>query len=146
MNNTKNNPTPKTPEQTVNEVSRIAQGARVKGDITSAADIRVDGSVDGTLYSEGKVVTGETASLTGRLLCTNADFRGKMDGDIHVRDLLSLKSPAEVSGHLYVSKIQVELGVRINGTIRMISEEEFDRTVASLTQAAAPAGELPEQN
>ena len=135
MNNTKNNPTPKTPEQTVNEVSRIAQGARVKGDITSAADIRVDG----TLFSEGKVVTGETACLTGRLLCTTADFRGKMDGDIHVRDLLSLKSPAEVSGHLYVSKIQVELGVRINGTIRMISEEEFDRTVASLMQASAPA-------
>ena len=42
MNNTKNNPTPKTPEQSVNEVSRIAQGARVKGDITSSADIRVD--------------------------------------------------------------------------------------------------------
>jgi len=99
----------------------------------------VDGSLDGTLCSEGKVVTGETARLTGKLLCANADFRGRMDGDIYVKELLSLKSPAEVTGNLYVSKIQVELGVRINGSIKMITEEEYDQLVATLLQPEAAA-------
>ena len=119
-------------EQTVNEVSRIAQGASIRGDLVSPTDIRVDGQLSGKLCSGGKVVTGETAVITGKLLCVNADFRGKMDGDIYVKDLLSLKSPAEVTGNIFVSKIQVELGVRINGTIKMITEEEFDRLSAEL--------------
>ena len=79
-------------------------------------------------------MTGDPARLSGKLLCDNADFRGRMDGDIYVKDLLSLKNPAEVTGNLFVSKIQVELGVRINGAIKMISEEEFDQIAASLLQ------------
>ena len=135
--NKNSNKTPKAMEQNVNDVSRISQGAIIRGSLTSSTDIRVDGQVDGTLYSEGKVVTGETAQLSGKLLCMNADFRGRMEGDIYVKDLLSLKSPAEVTGNLYVNKIQVELGVRINGAIRMISEEEFDRLAGPLLQKPA---------
>ena len=133
-NNFSLNKTSKTMEQNVNDVSRISQGASIRGTLTSATDIRVDGQVDGTLLSEGKVVTGESARLSGKLLCVNADFRGKMQGDIYVKELLSLKTPAEVTGNLYVSKIQVELGVRINGAIKMISAEEFDGIAASLQQ------------
>ena len=123
-------------EQNVNDVSRIAQGASIRGTFTSSTDIRVDGQVSGTVFSEGKVVTGETARLSGKLLCANADFRGRMEGDIYVKDLLSLKNPADVTGNLYVSKIQVELGVRINGAIKMISEEEFDSLTGALMQKA----------
>ena len=133
-NNFSLNKTSKTMEQNVNDVSRISQGASIRGTLTSATDIRVDGQVDGTLLSAGKVVTGESARLSGKLLCVNADFRGRMEGDIYVKELLSLKSPAEVTGNLFVSKIQVELGVRINGAIKMISAEEFDGIAASLQQ------------
>ncbi|MBR4586278.1 MAG: polymer-forming cytoskeletal protein [Bacteroidales bacterium] len=128
------NKNPKTMEQNVNDVSRISQGASIRGTLTSATDIRVDGQVAGTLLSEGKVVTGESALLSGKLICVNADFRGRMEGDIYVKELLSLKSPAEVTGIIYVSKIQVELGVRINGAIKMISEEEFDRLAGVVAQ------------
>ena len=131
-----NNKAPKTVEQNVNSVSRIAQGAVLKGDLSASTDIRVDGRVDGTLRSEGRVVAGEAARLSGRLFCANADIWGTMDGDIYVRDLLSLKGSSVVNGDIFVSKIQVELGAQINGSIRMISEEEYDRLAAV---AAAPA-------
>ncbi|MCR4860268.1 MAG: polymer-forming cytoskeletal protein [Bacteroidales bacterium] len=119
-------------EQNVNDLSRIAQGASVRGDLSSPTDIRVDGRLDGTLYSEGKVVAGESACLSGKMLCNNADFWGRMDGDIYVKDLYSIKNTAVVNGNLYVRRIQVEIGAQINGTIRMISEEEFDQVVAKL--------------
>ena len=131
-----NNKAPKTVEQNVNSVSRIAQGAVLKGDLTASTDIRVDGRVDGMLRSEGRVVAGEAARLSGKLFCANADIWGTMDGDVYVRDLLSLKGSSVVNGDLFVSKIQVELGAQINGSIRMISEEEYDRLAAV---AAAPA-------
>ena len=118
---------PKTVEQNVNSVSRIAQGAALKGNLSAGTDIRVDGCVDGTLCSEGRIVVGESARLSGRLFCANADIWGTMDGDIYVRDQLSLKSSSVVNGDIYVSKVQVELGAQINGSFKMISEEEYDR-------------------
>ena len=130
---------PKTTEQNVNSVSRISQGSVLKGDLSATTDIRVDGSVEGTLRSEGRVVAGEAACLSGRLFCANADIWGRMDGDIYVRDLLSLKSSAVVNGDIYVSRVQVELGAQVNGTVKVITGEEFDRL------AAAPA-EQPADN
>ena len=59
-----------------------------------------------------------------------------MDGDVYVRELLSLKGSSVVNGDIFVSKVQVEMGAQINGSFRMISEEEYDRLAADL---AAPA-------
>ena len=109
-----------------NEVSRIAQGVTIKGDITSRSDIRVDGQIDGTIFSDGRIVVGETAVLTGSLLCNDTDFWGKMDGDIYVRNVLSVKGTAVINGNIHVRKLQVEMGAQINGSCHMITEAEYD--------------------
>ncbi|MCR4824474.1 MAG: polymer-forming cytoskeletal protein [Bacteroidales bacterium] len=129
-------------EQNVNDVSRISHGAAIRGDLSSSTDIRVDGQVDGTLFSEGKIVVGESAQLSGRLFCTNVDFWGKMDGDIFVKDQLSLKSSSVVNGNIHVRKIQVEMGAQINGSFKMINEQEYEQLVATMVRkssASAPA-------
>ena len=137
------NKTSKTVEQNVNDVSRISQGAAIRGDLTSSTDIRVDGQVDGTLFSEGKVVVGESARLAGKLFATNIDFWGKMDGDIFVKDTLSLKSSSVVNGNIHVRRIQVEMGAQINGSFKMISEQEYDQLVATLVRKGDPAPAKP---
>ena len=130
-------PVARTVEQTVNDVSRISQGAAIRGDMSSSTDIRVDGQVDGTLYSDGKVVVGESAGLSGKLFGTTIDFWGKMDGDIFVKDTLSLKSSAVVNGNIHVRRIQVEMGAQINGSFKMISEQEYDQLVATMVRKPA---------
>ena len=143
ISNKSTNKITKTVEQNVNDVSRIAQGAAIRGDFYSAADIRVDGQVDGTLCSEGKVVVGETARLSGKMFCTNVDFWGKMDGDIFVKDLLSLKSSAVVNGNIHVRKIQVEMGAQINGSFKMITEKEYEQLVSTMANKPAAAAPAP---
>ncbi|MDO5321843.1 MAG: polymer-forming cytoskeletal protein [Bacteroidia bacterium] len=130
----------KAPETVVNvnEVSRIALGASIKGDLSSRTDIRVDGNVDGVLYSEGRIVVGESALLSGSLLCRNLDLWGKMDGDLYIRDILSLKSSAVVNGNIFVRKMQIEMGAQLNGSCKMISEEEFDKLAAQVVKNPIP--------
>jgi len=124
----------------VNDITRISQGACIKGDLISSTDVRVDGKIDGKVVSDGKVVVGETAQLSGSLMCKNLDFWGKMEGDIYVKDTLSLKSLAVVNGNLHVRKLQVELGAQINGSCRMITEQQYDESVGKGKAApAAPA-------
>lgn len=133
----KNQKTSETPVN-VNDVSRIAKGASLKGDLSSSSDIRVDGRVDGTLFSKGKVVAGETACLLGNILCNNVDLCGKVDGDIYVKDVLSVKSTAIINGNIHVRKVQVEMGAQINGSCRMISDQEYDKLVAAVVKNGIP--------
>lgn len=120
----------------VNDVTRISKGASLKGNLVSSTDIRVDGTMDGVVFSEGRIVVGETASMSGSLLCTNLDMWGKINGDIYVKDTLSLKNLAVVNGNIFVRKIQVEMGAQINGTCKMITEQEFDKLVAEIVKKA----------
>lgn len=119
-------------EQTVNvnSVSRISSGTFFKGEISSPYDLRIDGSFDGKLYSKGRVVVGETAKVTGEVLCENVDLWGSVKGDLYVKDTLSLKSGCIVEGGINVRKLIVELGAAFNGTCKMITEEDFDKTVS----------------
>ena len=122
------------------EGSRIAKSVVIKGDITTQSDIRIDGQMDGTLYSKGRITVGESANLKGKMLCSNVDFLGRMDGDIYVRDVLSVKSTAVINGNIQVRKLQVEMGAQINGTCKMISEAEFDKAASELA-GVKPAAE-----
>lgn len=122
-----------------NNVSHISSGTVVKGEISSVADIRVDGAVQGKVYSKGRVVVGEDASLTGTLACDNVDFWGKIEGDIYVKDTFSLKSTAAVNGNIHVRRIQVEMGAQINGTCNMITEDDYDTFVKDVITTEVPS-------
>ena len=123
----------------VNDVSRISAGTVFKGEISSPNDIRVDGIFEGRIYSKGRVVVGEKASVKGDIICMNVDFCGTMKGNFYVKETLSLKSGCTVDGDLHVKRLQVELDAKFNGNCRMISEAEFDKMAAQLTGAPAPA-------
>ena len=124
--------------QNANDISRISQGTCIRGEMRSSSDLRIDGAVDGVLCSEGRIVAGEDSRLSGKILCTNADIWGKVRGDLYVKDLLTLKSTSEIEGNLYVRRIQVELGVRINGSIKMITEQEFEQQYSALSVRDVP--------
>lgn len=109
-----------------NELSRIAQGVIIKGDISSRSDIRIDGHMEGKLYSEGRVVLGETSLVKGSIICNDIDLYGKVEGDIYVSNVLSIKGTAIVNGNINVRKLQVEMGAQLNGTCAMINEDTFN--------------------
>lgn len=116
----------------VNSISRISEGTNVQGDFSSMTDIRVDGTVNGKMFSSGRIVVGEKAQIEGSLFCSDLDLWGVVKGDVYVKSLLSLKSSASVEGNLHVRRLQVEVGASLNGTCNMITEEQFDETVAKL--------------
>ena len=43
----------------VNDISRISAGSVIKGEITSPNDIRIDGTFEGRIFSQAKVVVGK---------------------------------------------------------------------------------------
>ena len=122
-----------------NAISRISAGTIIKGEILSPCDIRIDGTFEGKIQSKGRVVIGESALIKGDIICDSIDLWGKVEGNVFVKDTLSLKQGCSVNGNLNVRKLSVELGSTFNGNCRMITEADFDRVSGNSKQAPAAA-------
>ena len=126
----------------VNSISRISSGTIIKGEILSPYDIRIDGTFEGKVQTKGRVVVGETAFVKGDIICENIDLWGKVDGNLFVKDTLSLMEGCSVNGNLNVRRLSVELGSTFNGNCRMITETEFNKIAGEESpkpEAANPA-------
>jgi cytoskeletal protein CcmA (bactofilin family) len=85
------------------------------------------------------VVIGETAFIKGDVICENIDLWGKMEGNLYVKDTLSLMEGCSIDGNLHVRRLSVELGSTFNGNCRMITEAEFNKIAGVDTQKAESA-------
>lgn len=97
----------------------IGANTSIVGDIISEGDFRIDGKVDGTIKTKGRVVIGKSGTAKGKVECTNADIEGKFSGELFVQNLLTLKATARISGDVVVSKLSVEPGAEFNATCAM---------------------------
>ena len=126
------------PVVNVNSISRISAGTVIKGEILSPTDIRIDGTFEGRVQSKGRVVVGESATIKGDIVCENIDLWGKVEGNLFVKDTLSLKEVCVVDGNLHIRRLAVELGATFNGNCKTITEAEFNK-LAGVDAAAAQA-------
>ena len=124
------------PNLNVNSISRISAGTVIKGEIISPSDIRIDGTFEGKVTSKGRVVLGESAVVKGDIICTDIDLWGNVDGNVYVKDTLSLKEGCVMNGNLHIRRLAVELGATFNGSCRTITEAEFNKLAGP---DAAPA-------
>lgn len=99
----------------------IQSGTLITGDIESNGNVRIDGTLNGTVTAGGKVILGSTGTVEGEINCINADIEGHVNGVIRVRELLSFKATAVVSGDIIVGKLAIEPGARFTGTCKMDS-------------------------
>lgn len=99
--------------------NRIAQGTTIVGDIVSEGGFRIDGAIQGTIKTPGKIVVGKSGVVNGSLEGTNADFEGRFSGKMKLTGVLSLKSSAFIEGEVEIAKLAVEPGATFNAVCSM---------------------------
>jgi cytoskeletal protein CcmA (bactofilin family) len=97
----------------------IAKNTSIVGDIKSDGDFRIDGSLEGTLTTDGRVIIGTNGFIKGKVEATNADIEGKFSGELLVSNTLTIKATADISGDVVVGKLSVEPGASFNATCAM---------------------------
>lgn len=104
--------------------NRIEGSTKITGEIVSEADFRIDGTLEGTITTSGKVVIGKEGVINGNVNCSFADVEGKFSGKIEVKESLSLKSTGSVEGEVIIGKLIVESGASFNAKCSMRSAKE----------------------
>lgn len=115
----KNNNENMIKSEQVSAINMIGAGTVITGDVTSKGDIRVDGSLNGSINTEGKVVLGPAGVIEGNVVCRDADIAGTLKAKISVSQLLSLKASAKLNGDIITNKLAIEPGASFTGSCSM---------------------------
>ncbi len=115
----KNGETHRNSESPALSVNLISAGTVIEGEVKSAGDIRIDGTVNGSVSSKAKIVIGSTGKIEGDIHCQNADISGTLNGKVNVAEMLHLKSTALVNGDIHTGKLVVEVGAAFTGNCNM---------------------------
>jgi len=100
-------------------VNTIGSGTIIIGDVKSKGDIRVDGTLKGSVNTSGKVVLGKEGVIEGDVFCNSADVSGVIKAKITVSQLLSLKTTAKLNGDIVTNKLSIEPGASFTGSCSM---------------------------
>ena len=99
--------------------NRIEKGTKITGEIQSESDFRIDGVLEGSISTSGKVVIGKEGKINGKVICKNADFEGVLSGNLEVKETLTLKTSSKTEGDVIISKLIVDAGAFFNATCSM---------------------------
>ena len=102
-----------------NGTTLISAGTTLKGDISSNADLRIDGTIVGNINCSAKIVIGNSGLVEGDIFGNHADIVGKISGNIRVKELLQLRGDCVVNGNIYAAKLQIEPTATFNGQCHM---------------------------
>ena len=102
-----------------NEINSIASGSKFEGDLTSVGDVRIDGQLNGSINTKGRLVLGASGVIEGDVTCESATIAGELKATITAKDLLTLKSSSKLSGEIVAGKIAIEPGAIFSGKCSM---------------------------
>ncbi len=100
-------------------INIISEGTKIKGDIISSGDIRIDGELSGNISTKGKLVVGPNGKITGEVDCNNVEVSGYIKGKVNASELLNMKSTSQIEGDIIAGKLSVEPGSLFTGSCTM---------------------------
>ena len=97
----------------------IGRGVDFKGTIIYNGTVRIDGSLEGEVQTDGVLLVGEEAVLKAKVSAGTVVCKGKITGDVTATEKIRLRAPAVLNGGVKAPMLSIEEGVLFNGTIEM---------------------------
>ena len=100
-------------------LNTLVKGTHVEGSIKAPSDIRIEGTLEGNLDCQAKLIIGPSGNVNGNVNCRTAMIEGRFDGTLVVSELLEVRESAKVEGEITYGKLKIDAGAVLLGTIRM---------------------------
>ncbi|MBI5930219.1 MAG: polymer-forming cytoskeletal protein [Chloroflexi bacterium] len=128
-----------TPRQPVGFETVLGANSTLRGELRSQANVRLDGTFEGTLEIEGNVLVGETGKVTADINARNVVIAGAVRGNVSGNKVQLLKT-SRVWGDIHATAITTEEGAFIDGKITMV---RHDASIQSFEPASLPEPGTP---
>jgi cytoskeletal protein CcmA (bactofilin family) len=114
----------------------IGKSMRVKGDISGAEDLRIDGELEGTLDLKSKLTIGPSGKVTANIRALEVIVQGIVKGNVEAIDKITIQNGANIIGDVKTAGIVIEDGAYFKGGID-IARPETNKANGKASNAAA---------
>jgi cytoskeletal protein CcmA (bactofilin family) len=92
------------------------------GQLSFAGSVRIDGEFTGEISSEGTLILGKDARVSGRISVAQLILSGKIDGEILVSKQTTMHKTAFLTGNIVTPVLVMEEGATLQGTVQMTKD------------------------
>ena len=118
----------------------VGEGVEFKGVISYQGTVRIDGQLEGEIYTQGTLIIGQGAVIDAKVEAGTIVCQGHIVGDIIASEKIQLLKPAVLNGSVRTPSISMEEGVLFNGTCKMGSvDDQGTRTFAGQDSVSTAA-------
>lgn len=124
------------------ETTVIAGPVVIKGRIVGGSDIRIEGTVEGSIRSEKRVVVQEKGRVRGDVHARFVVIAGSVNGDVTADERIELAPSGRLEGDITAPRILIQEGAAFEGQVNM---EAPGKKPANKGSGASGAETAPER-
>ncbi|GEM_PF-359722 len=102
----------------------IGRGTVISGNLKAKGIVRIDGTYEGDVFTEGDVVVGEDARVKAHINCENVVIAGNVEGNIEAKNKVDIRSSGAIWGDIKAAALVVEDGALFTGKSVMERKEK----------------------
>lgn len=107
--------------------SHLAPTATIRGEITFAGQLRVDGNIIGDVtgdpLSDSELHVGASGRIEGRVTVARLIVEGTVMGPVAARERLELRAGGRLAGEIGYRDLQIEHGSTIEGSLAALDAD-----------------------
>ena len=97
----------------------LSKGVSIKGSVKFLNELLIDGEVEGTIDSPGKLSVGENGQITGEIRAKSVKVRGTVEGNIFATERCELQSGCTLRGDIEVPRLVVDENATFLGSAKV---------------------------
>ncbi len=110
-----------------NQLSIIAPGMRVVGELQTDGVVKVEGVVEGSIHAKQQVLVAKEGTVEGDIHTKEAVVGGKVIGAIFADHRVEVQNSSVIEGDITTQRIVVHEGGEVNGHVRMANPRTAEK-------------------
>ena len=102
----------------------LSSGVSITGSLTFRSELLIDGQVDGTINSGGRLTIGKNAKIKGEIKTKSVVVDGAVEGDITAEERCELRAGCSVNGDIVSPRLVVDEAAAFIGSARISSTQK----------------------
>jgi cytoskeletal protein CcmA (bactofilin family) len=112
-------PQPNGATETAKAGGVLSRGVSIKGTVKFSDELVIDGEVEGSIESAGKLTIGEHASIRGDIRTKSVKVRGTVEGDIVATERCELLAGCTLRGDIEAPRLVVDENAAFLGSAKV---------------------------
>ena len=101
------------------ELTHLARGSKIVGEISGAAELVIEGELEGEIDLDSRVVVGDRGQVQGKIVAAAVEVAGRVVGNVHGRERVEVLASGKLEGDVTSPRVVIAEGAFFKGKVEM---------------------------